>query len=60
LGNNEQRTLIELIFENYNFKIQIHVFYKRNNFLYIGDLPKDKTTTEWFNDVPRAIQKYYD
>ena len=54
--NSKRLTLIILLFI-LNKTIEISIFYKRNQFLYI-DSPSDALTEiKWFNDVPRAMQK---
>ena len=40
------------------YSIAIHIFQERGSYLWIGSQPKLIKNIRWFNDVPRAMQKY--
>ena len=49
--------LILLLLKFKNYEIVIHVFHDRGSFLWIGAKEVSNTNLQWFNDVPRAMQK---
>ena len=60
-GNYENTRRLTLVIMRYHgfVDIYVNVFYKRNEYLYIG-IPSGNEVDQnvkWFNDVPRAMQK---
>ena len=57
-GNYKNDQVISMILLKYQeYKITIHVFHDRGSFLWIGVPFFPIVNINWFNDVPRAIQK---